>query len=84
MIRSFGQNLAEAELQVMINEVDADGNGNVDFSEFFFLMPQKMKDASTEEEPIEAVKAFNRDINGFISTMESRHATTGSGGAADC
>ena len=34
VMRSLGQNPTEAEIQDMINEVDADGNGNIDFPEF--------------------------------------------------
>ena len=37
-----GQNPTEAELQDMINEVDADGNGTIDFQEFLSLMARKM------------------------------------------
>ena len=40
----------------MINEVDADGNGTIDFPEFLSLMARKMKDTDTEEELIEAFK----------------------------
>ena len=35
---SLGQNPTEAELQDMINEVDADGNGTIDFPEFLTMM----------------------------------------------
>ncbi len=42
-MRSLGQNPTEAELQDMINEVDADGNGTIDFPEFLALMARKMK-----------------------------------------
>lgn len=43
MMRSLGQNPTEADLQDMINEVDADGNGTIDFPEFLNLMARKMK-----------------------------------------
>ena len=43
-MRSLGQNPTEAELQDMINEVDADGNGTIDFPEFLTMMARKMKD----------------------------------------
>ena len=43
MLRSLGQNPTEAELKAMIDEVDADLNGTVDFSEFLNLMVHKMK-----------------------------------------
>ena len=71
-MRSLGQNPTEAELQDMINEVDADGNGTIDFTEFLALMARKMKDTDTEEELREAFKVFDRDNNGFISASEVR------------
>ncbi len=50
VMRSLGQNPTEAELQDMINEVDADGNGTIDFPEFLTMMARKMKDTDSEEE----------------------------------
>ena len=79
VMRSLGQNPTEAELQDMINEVDADGNGTIDFPEFLSLMARKMKDQDTEEELIEAFKVFDRDGNGLISAAELRHVMTNLG-----
>ena len=71
VMRSLGQNPTEAELQVkialnaepvnrwlkdMINEVDADGNGTIDFPEFLTMMARKMKDTDSEEEIREAFR----------------------------
>jgi calmodulin len=85
-MRSLGQNPTEAELQDMINEVDADGSGTIDFPEFLSLMARyfqlrfrKMKDTDTEEELVEAFKVFDRDGNGLISAAELRHVMTNLG-----
>ena len=43
VIRSLDQNPTEKELQDMISEVDADGNGTIEFAEFLNLMAKKMK-----------------------------------------
>ena len=66
VMRSLGQNPTEAELQDMINEVDADGNGTIDFPEFLNLMARKMKDTDSEEELKEAFKVFDKDGNGYL------------------
>ena len=50
----------------MLNEVDTDGNGSIDFNEFLSLMARKMKDANENEEMVEAFKVFDRDGNGLI------------------
>ena len=38
------------------DQVDADGNGTIDFPEFLTLMARKMKDTDSEEETLEAFK----------------------------
>jgi calmodulin len=61
---SLGQNPTEAELQDMINEVDQDGSGTIDFPEFLTLMARKMQDSDSEEEIKEAErkKQEERDL----------------------
>ncbi|KAL2466632.1 Calmodulin-5 [Abeliophyllum distichum] len=61
VMMSLGPNLTEAELQDMINEVDANQNGTIDFPEFLNL---------------EAFKVLYKDQNGFISAPELHHVMT--------
>eukprot|EP00795_Rhopilema_esculentum_P006679 gene6679-12236_t len=79
VMRNLGQNPTESELQDMINEVDADGNGEIDFPEFLNMMARKMKETDSEEEIREAFRVFDRDGNGYISASELRHVMTNLG-----
>ncbi|KAG5223575.1 hypothetical protein OIU76_014095 [Salix suchowensis] len=73
VIRSLDQNPTEEELHDMISEVDSDGNGTIEFSEFLTLMAKKTKETDAEEELKEAFKVFDKDQNGYISATELRH-----------
>ena len=63
----------------MVNEVDADGNGTLDFPDLLNLMASKMKDTDSEEEISEAFKIFDKDGNGFISANELKHVMSNLG-----
>merc|ERR550537_1869306 len=65
---SLGQTLTEAELQKMIDKVDVEGTGTIDFSAFISLTSGKIRD--TEEELITVFKIFDVDGNGLISPTE--------------
>ena len=43
--KSVGQTLSESELQGMIDEVDADGSGSIDFTEFLTMMAKRTNHA---------------------------------------
>jgi calmodulin len=70
VMRSLGQTPSESELVDMINEVDADGDGAIDFNEFLVMMAKKMKDVDQEDEYKEAFKVFDKDGNGYIEPAE--------------
>ncbi|KAM9673838.1 LOW QUALITY PROTEIN: calmodulin-like [Trichechus inunguis] len=79
VMRSLGQNPTEAELQGMVNEIDADANGTIDFPEFLGVMARKMKDTDREKELREAFLVFDKNRDGFLSAAELRHVMTTSG-----
>ncbi|KAJ3006795.1 UNVERIFIED_CONTAM: hypothetical protein HDU68_003885, partial [Siphonaria sp. JEL0065] len=72
VMRSLGQNPTDGELQDMINEVDGDGNGNIDFEEFITMMARKLKDSDAEAEIREAFRVFDKDGVGFITVGQLR------------
>ena len=69
-MKSLGNNPTDTELQDMINEVDADGNGKLEFLEFCNLMDRQTKDISQEDELRERFKLFDKDGNGLIDRDE--------------
>ncbi|KAG0258724.1 hypothetical protein DFQ27_004492, partial [Actinomortierella ambigua] len=79
VMSALGQKPTEAELQRMINEVDADGNGTIDLREFITMMTRKSAETSNEQEITEAFRVFDKDGNGFISAGELRHVLAGLG-----
>ncbi|CAH9095491.1 unnamed protein product [Cuscuta epithymum] len=70
VIRSLDHNPSKEELQDMIDEVDTNGNGTIEFSEFINLMAKKIKETDEDEEIKEAFKVFDKDQNGYISASE--------------
>jgi len=79
VMRSLGQEPTEEELTDMINEVDHNGNGTIDFDEFVDMMGRKMRETDTAEEIRQAFRVFDKDGNGFISAAELRHVMTNLG-----
>ena len=47
-MKEVGLKPSNAEIQDMINEVDADGNGTIDWPEFLSLMQKKAYDTKIE------------------------------------
>ena len=76
VMRSLGQNPTEAELQDMINEVDADGNGTIDFTEFLSLMARKMKVRCTHNQ---GSWRYERSVLEYVFLVNNSHV-----GLHDC
>uniref|UniRef100_A0AAR2L3W7 Troponin C, slow skeletal and cardiac muscles n=1 Tax=Pygocentrus nattereri TaxID=42514 RepID=A0AAR2L3W7_PYGNA len=84
VMRMLGQNPTPEELQEMIDEVDEDGSGTVDFDEFLVMMVRCMKDdskAKSEEELADLFRMFDKNRDGYIDIDELRAMLTSTGEA---
>jgi len=70
VMRSLGQNPTEKEIESMIQEVDADGNGEIDFAEFVQMMKTQLQNRDINQELMEAFQVFDCNKNGRISPTE--------------
>eukprot|EP00090_Calanus_glacialis_P004756 TRINITY_DN13570_c0_g1_i1.p1 TRINITY_DN13570_c0_g1~~TRINITY_DN13570_c0_g1_i1.p1 ORF type:complete len:151 (-),score=70.88 TRINITY_DN13570_c0_g1_i1:190-642(-) len=70
VLRSMGQNPSDQELKEMINEMDEDGSGTVDFEEFVILMKKKTADAEGNDDIEEAFRVFDTKNDGVICAEE--------------
>ena len=51
----------------MISDIDKDGSGTIDFSEFLEMMTSKMSERDSREEILKAFRLFDDDETGKIS-----------------
>ena len=66
----LGQNPSEEELQEMVDEVDEDGSGTIDFEEFTEMMAKQLAAEALEQIPerpekelAEAFRIFDKNNN---------------------
>ena len=57
----------------MINEVDVDGNGTVEFAEFVILMTNKVKELTKQEEIREAFDVLDKEKDDYITAKELKY-----------
>lgn len=79
VMRSLGQNPSLAELADIVDDVDPNETGTIEFPAFLLLIGKRQKDKDTEEELKEAFRVFDKEQNGFIAAAELRHVMTNLG-----
>ena len=77
LMRAMGTDLKEEELQKLIDEVDADDSGQIEWNEFITLMLRAPKAAGNQEEKLrETLNFFDKDGSGKIEVAEWKHVMT--------
>ena len=70
VMKSLGQKPTRAQLEAMVREIDADGDGAIDFPEFLTMMLRKMNEGDPERELRDVFTVFDKDQSGTISADE--------------
>lgn len=70
VMRSLGLTPTESEVKDLMNEIDLDGNHQIEFDEFLVLMNRQQRSNDSQEELMEAFKVFDVNGDGFISRSE--------------
>ncbi|GBG28233.1 Calmodulin-related protein [Hondaea fermentalgiana] len=73
-MHELGQNPTKVELQEMIEAVDADKSGTIDFAEFLNMMRTKIQDRDTAEDLVDALRLFDPRQQGSVSVSVLKHA----------
>ncbi|ESO99173.1 hypothetical protein LOTGIDRAFT_142024, partial [Lottia gigantea] len=80
VVHSLGQCMSEGDIDLLVKNVDKDGNGTVDFEEFLHhFAPRYRTKEQVEAEMMEAFRAFDKNGDGYISAHELRVALTSVG-----
>ncbi|XP_028667677.1 troponin C, skeletal muscle-like [Erpetoichthys calabaricus] len=73
VMKMLGQTPSREELDAIIEEVDEDGSGTIDFEEFLVMMVRQMKEdqaGKSEEELAEFFRILDRNADGYIDRDE--------------
>ncbi|CCW70565.1 unnamed protein product [Phytomonas sp. Hart1] len=72
---ALGYDVTDGELRQLLQDVHAnlsDGDGMVDFNEFFSVLTRKMTSKESRIEPVRAFKQIDEDDKGYISLDDLR------------
>merc|ERR1712072_1095380 len=76
LMRAFGQDLDEHELQEMIDEVDDDGSGEIEFDEFVHMIVLRIERAMMNDtaQVKKAFEVFDEEAKGYVTTPDLQKA----------
>lgn len=83
VMRNLGHNLRKDQLKELIDAVDRDGSGTIDFDEFLPLMAEKLKDKEDEKFYKNLFRILDKKNRGYILVDDLRYILRGLASAVD-
>mmetsp|Transcript_70207 Transcript_70207/g.196790 ORF Transcript_70207/g.196790 Transcript_70207/m.196790 type:complete len:288 (-) Transcript_70207:144-1007(-) len=75
LLDTVGLHIEQSELETMVKEIDLDGNGEIDFSEFCGVMTRKIQVEYPPDDIAKSFKAFAKNApDGLIRVQDLRNA----------
>ncbi|KAM8711223.1 hypothetical protein ACLKA7_000373 [Drosophila subpalustris] len=71
-MRCIGKTATESQLNSMINEIDTDGNGFIDFEEFVSALTRRLSGNLDDDEIRDAFRVYDKENTGFIGPDQLR------------
>ena len=79
IMQGLGQNPTEVEIDELVKEIDADGDGQIDFDEFLAMLTRKANTNQIEDDIEKAFKVFDKGNRKKIGINELREIMLGLG-----
>ena len=79
VMRTLRPNCTSEEIRTLMQEIDTDGNGTIDFNEFVMGISRKRLDPCNDQDLRELFNTFDVDGNGYICRAELRQVMANMG-----
>ena len=73
ILRAININVSDEEIKQIIEEIDLEGNGEINYEDFVSILNRREKDVDNVEEVLKAFKVFDKEGNGLININDLKH-----------
>ena len=73
ILKAININVSDEEIKEIIEEIELEGNNEINFENFVSIVNRREKDVDTEEEVLKAFKFFDKEGNGLININDLKY-----------
>ena len=73
ILKAINLDVSDEEIKEIIEELELEGNNEINYEDFVSIVNRREKDVDTEEEVLKAFKFFDKEGNGLININDLKH-----------